>query len=898
MNSREVLEHLEEQVALGLLSRTTSEERATKGIRYETVLGRQLQVDLGNAVAARVRVADGSHRLVLRDVGQRRATLTFEATPPGPVVDWSKAESIQGVTFREKHQYGGTHYTDGVSRLKNGAQRCYHIDTVDGLSALLTLYATGSGALNKAALTTLRKRFCGEFPDFNSFTTPGEKYQNEEDHYKRALVAQAAELIAAEPRLDDVALGRALLDLIGSKKINLLGYWKTYDHLAAMRAANPGVLEAAAGGLARSAEPPVEAVARFNDVAWPLISKGQGASQPYGDSRTIPTLLVALARPSDAIMVKTRPFKLAGELLRGRSPFGWNPLTPAEHTEVLETARAVFSVMRGEWGWAPRDLWDVQGFYWVTCQKQGAGGLPAVADEEGEVPEREHDPINLILYGPPGTGKTFATAERAVRLCGEDPTDRDTVMAAYRRLQDAGRIEFVTFHQSYGYEEFVEGLRPTTEPGDGDGEGGKAADAGFRLRPEPGVFRRIALLADQARRRPKRGGAFELGGRQVFKMSLGRAGAEEHIYDAAIAGGYAVLGWGGEVDWSDSKFDGKNGWQAIFDRWREEEPDASGYNPNVVQTWRFRTSMKPGDLVVVSEGNTRFRAIGEVRGPYRFDPTGEATYNHRRDVDWLLVLDEALPVELIYSKGFSQASCYLLSAANLKREALEGLLPGPGDDAASGTPDQFVLVIDEINRGNISKIFGELITLLEPDKRLGTPGALTVRLPYSKLPFGVPDNLHIVGTMNTADRSIALLDTALRRRFRFEELPPRPELLGVVEGVNLSKLLTMLNERIEYLFDREHRIGHAYLMGCETRDALDQVIRHNVIPLLAEYFFEDWSKIAAVLGDVFPQDGKEHQGGFLNRQVLPSPFAAVEGDDAAPRHRWIVREMFSYEGFE
>ena len=152
--------------------------------------------------------------------------------------------------------------------------------------------------------------------------------------------------------------------------------------------------------------------------------------------------------------------------------------------------------------------------------------------------------------------------------------------------------------------------------------------------------------------------------------------------------------------------------------------------------------------------------------------------------------------------------------------------------------------------------------------------------------------------MNTADRSIALLDTALRRRFRFEELPPRPELLGVVEGVNLSKLLTMLNERIEYLFDREHRIGHAYLMGCETRDALDQVIRHNVIPLLAEYFFEDWSKIAAVLGDVFPQDGKEHQGGFLNRQVLPSPFAAVEGDDAAPRHRWIVREMFSYEGFE
>ena len=208
-------------------------------------------------------------------------------------------------------------------------------------------------------------------------------------------------------------------------------------------------------------------------------------------------------------------------------------------------------------------------------------------------------------------------------------------------------------------------------------------------------------------------------------------------------------------------------------------------------------------------------------------------------------------------------------------------------DAARDSAEEHVLIIDEINRANISKVFGELITLIEPDKRLGKPEQLKVTLPYSEIDFGVPANLHIIGTMNTADRSIALLDTALRRRFRFEEIAPQANLLPPnVDGVPLRQVLEVINERIEYLHDREHRIGHAFFMGdgVKTRGEIDATMRDRVIPLLQEYFFDDWSRIAAVVGD-----------GFVEKRKLRVPPGIEANED---RWSWAVRPQFSVDAYD
>lgn len=512
---------------------------------------------------------------------------------------------------------------------------------------------------------------------------------------------------------------------------------------------------------------------------------------------------------------------------------------------------------------------------------------------------------NLILYGPPGTGKTYATAWEAVRLClgntaaDQLRNDRDELMSEYQRLVGEGRIEFVTFHQSFSYEDFVEGLRPTTGSGqDGDIEGA-GSSGGFSLKPHAGVFRIISERArldtgGEATRRLDRS-------RPIYKIALGRRGSQEDQILEGLDNGLIHLGWGGDIDWSDERFDD---FDEIRKAWNDKkDPNVSGKNPNIEMLYAFRSGLQIGDYVVVSDGRDSFRAFGRVTGEYYFDR--DASFHpHRRGVDWLWRDDSGAERALFYSRNFRRQSAYRLDPDLIDWDALEAVVIDADAERPIPGARPHVLIIDEINRANISKVFGELITLLETDKRLGCENEVRVRLPYSGTSFGVPANLHLIGTMNTADRSIALLDTALRRRFTFRELMPDVEELrramaarGLdaenLSGINLCKLLLTINERIEYLFDREHQIGHAYFTGCRSRADVEDVMRYKVIPLLAEYFYEDWSKVAAVLGDNDLTSGSH----FVEASRLAAPTGFADDEIGGEKIRWRVKTNFDFSDF-
>ena len=385
--------------------------------------------------------------------------------------------------------------------------------------------------------------------------------------------------------------------------------------------------------------------------------------------------------------------------------------------------------------------------------------------------------LNQILYGPLGTGKTYSVIGKALEII-EAKASNDRYK--FREYVENGQIKFVTFHQSYGYEEFVEGIKAKND-----------ANGNLQYEVEEGIFKAICQTAKKK---------------------------NEIIVKTK----------------DDNKIIDEDNFKELYDSYVLTLPE-------------YSTS--PSSKILTTQ-------------------TGYEFHLYKNTTPSIVVRAKSgsTPMSVAYSK--------------LKRVLFDGeeyaypsyepkIIDDMKLDIQKHTVDNssknYVLIIDEINRGNISKIFGELITLIEPSKRLGADDEIMVELPYSKEKFGVPSNLYIIGTMNTADRSIALMDTALRRRFEFVEMMPEYDELNEIniEGINIGEMLKTINERIEYLYDRDHTIGHAYFMSVTDMGALANVFKNKILPLLQEYFYDDWEKIRLVLGDSqFIKEKKPSSGLF------------------------------------
>ncbi|MGB3465238.1 MAG: AAA family ATPase, partial [Cyclobacteriaceae bacterium] len=416
-----------------------------------------------------------------------------------------------------------------------------------------------------------------------------------------------------------------------------------------------------------------------------------------------------------------------------------------------------------------------------------------------------------------------------------------------------------------------------------------------------------------------------------WKMSLGDANSQEDqpIYDYCIKEGYIALGKGGDVDYTDCQNESEIKSRIKSNGARTE--DAKYVNA-------FRLYMKTGNYVVVTNGNYSFRAIGKITGQYEYKPQNEIEYNHFRKVDWLIT-DVDFNYAELQQKQFSQSTLYRLNKDQIRYQFFDRFKVKDERSSEHLKKENFVLIIDEINRGNVSQIFGELITLLESDKRKGNNESLQLTLSYSQKLFSVPDNLYLIGTMNTADRSVETLDSALRRRFHFREMNADPALLSPAKvlvdtwnedrdlkaettefssaykkltefigleinaesekrvkeilgnddseldydqvfeevgitftGINLMMMLQTINARIKLLLDSDHMIGHAYFMNVYSStdpfEALTNTFQSNIIPLLQEYFFNDYGKIGLIVGEAFVEAQESENIRFATFPVI------------------------------
>ena len=470
--------------------------------------------------------------------------------------------------------------------------------------------------------------------------------------------------------------------------------------------------------------------------------------------------------------------------------------------------------------------------------------------------------LNTILYGPPGTGKTFNTKNLAIGIIenlsqeavANKYPSRDEIVRKFNEYIKSEQIGFVTFHQSFSYEDFVEGIKPVLFDEDINTENTEEEfSAKIEYQIKPGIFK---IIADKAKEYLKYETeikpTFQLTNMpkfkdiEFYKMSLGNTqlAEDENIYQYCLDNNCIALGWGGDIDYSNIKDEND-----LIEKYKANSEN-SKFGRYAIQ--RFLFWMKENDIVLISEGNTKVRAIAKITGEYFYDPNSPIEYNHFRKVEWL-AKNITIPISEIYQKKLSQQTIYQMLKSDIITEFFTEY------DKPSIKPLNHVLIIDEINRGNIANILGELITLIEKDKRIGGKEELSVTLPYSKQNFSVPSNLYIIGTMNTADRSIETLDTALRRRFSFIEKQPNLDKIVSLEleeiGIDLQKMLKTINDRIEYLLDKDHVIGHAYFMNWENSDdhyeVLKDIFSQKIIPLLQEYFYNDYSKIGMILGPGF-----------------------------------------------
>ena len=431
-------------------------------------------------------------------------------------------------------------------------------------------------------------------------------------------------------------------------------------------------------------------------------------------------------------------------------------------------------------------------------------------------------PLNQILYGPPGTGKTYEVIRRAAEIIeGREIPDEDHAKAIFDSESSKGRIRLTTFHQSFSYEDFIEGIRPVM-----------SEDGSAQFEVRDGLFKEIASDA-------------------LFACL-----AEMNVITDSLA----------ETDDKNSE-----NTLRVIDGVRRPRPESiSG------KIWHMADT-----LYVKSEEDKLTRKVLEAALDAGINLSTAQTQLSR----WRQAYLWPNSGVTIHAKTANedQSKDVPAVAVNEHKAAKNYLVFGETSGWQLRTDKNYppyVLIIDEINRGNISRIFGELITLIEEDKREGAENALRVTLPSSRELFAVPPNLYILGTMNTADKSLALLDVALRRRFEFEELAPDfsvcPDLPKEIRAV-----LNHLNERIELRKDRDHRIGHAFFMTVKDSEGFNRVFRRKVVPLLQEYFFNDIDGARFVLGE---------EGGTSEKGFLRPLKAKVESKYQRNRWRWFTDE--------